>query len=263
MNVMSSAVDRALELLRVICEAPSPPRFSDIVATTGLPKSTANRLLGTLRKHGLIRTDDSGWSYVAGYGLLSLAKSTWDGLDIRSAASAELHQLLATVQETIHLAVVDGHEIIYVDKLESPETIRLFSAIGRRGPLYCTGIGKAILAFMDSARQEAIIGQLDFVRHAPRTITDAGTLRRALAEIRARGCAFDLGEHEEGIFCVAAPIFNFRAEPVAAISVTSTASRMGERRICEQLQPLVIDAARRASRALGFLDPAARAGSPG
>ena len=251
---MSSSIDRVFQVLAIVCEASAPLRFSDIVAQSGLPKSTVNRLLAALVANDMARVDASGRRYVAGYGLLQLAKRTWDELDIRAAASDELESLLADVQETLHLAVVEGHELVYVDKRESPQTIRLFSAVGKRGPLYCTGVGKAILAFMAPAERDPVVADIVFARHTPNTLADADALDAELAAVRARGCAFDMEEHEEGIRCVAAPIFNFRGQPVAGISVTSAASRMPRARMDEQLRPRTIDAARRISCALGWLE---------
>jgi len=253
-GAVMASIDKAMQVLEAVCEHDGPVRLTDLVSQLGLPKSTAHRLLGSLLEQGLVRYDTDGQRYSPGYRLLSLAQRTWDSLDIPRAARKHMPKLLEEAGETIHLAVVDGHEIIYVDKLESPKTIRLYSAVGKRGPIYCTGVGKAILAFLDQAQQEDIIRHTAFVPHTAHTIPDARALRQAIAEIRVRGCALDMEEHEEGIRCVAAPIFNFRGQVVAGISVTSVASRMTTTRL-QDLQPIVLETARRISRELGFVEP--------
>ncbi|WP_165856294.1 IclR family transcriptional regulator [Marinobacter sp. JSM 1782161] len=250
-----SSIDKAIQVLEAVCDSPEPVRFTDLVARLQLPKSTAHRLLATLVDQGMVRYDTGDQRYSPGYRLLSLAQRTWEGLEIPRAARESMQRLLHEAAETVHLAVVDGHEIIYIDKLESPKTIRLYSAVGKRGPMYCTGVGKAILAFLPPEQQDEVIAHTEFVRHTVHTIADETALRQALADIRAHGCAFDMEEHEEGIRCVAAPIFNFRGDVVAGISITSVASRMPTNRL-QDLQPLLLDVARTISRELGYLQPA-------
>ncbi|AWN15421.1 IclR family transcriptional regulator [Salinisphaera sp. LB1] len=255
---MTISVERACGLLRIICDADRPPRFSDVVRASGLPKATVNRLLATLGGQGLVRLDAEDRCYRPGFGLLSLAAGTWAGLDIRRAAAPEMAALLAELGETVHLAVLEGDEIIYLDKLESTQSIRLFSAVGKRAPVYCTGIGKAVLAERPEAEREAVIAGLEPIAYTPHTLTSPAALRTELATIRRRGCAYDMEEHEEGIRCVAAAIRNFRGEPVAGLSVTATASRLGRQRMAEEVQPRVRAAGARISAALGHLP-----GTPG
>ncbi|HET7314612.1 IclR family transcriptional regulator [Salinisphaera sp.] len=250
---MTISVERAFGLLRIVCEADRPPRFSDIVGISGLPKSTVNRLLATLGDQGLVRFDVEDKCYRPGFGLLSLAAGTWAGLDIRRAAADEMAAMLAELGETVHLAVLDGDEIIYLDKLESAQSIRLFSAVGKRGPVYCTGIGKAILAELDEAQREAIIAGLAPRPYTAHTLTSPETLRAELEAIHRRGCAYDMEEHEEGIRCVAVAIRNFRGEPIAGLSVTSTASRLAGTRMTDEIRPRILAAGRRISAALGHL----------
>ncbi|WP_148861393.1 IclR family transcriptional regulator [Marinobacter fonticola] len=247
-----SSIDKAIQVLEAVCDSAEPVRFTDLVTRLKLPKSTAHRLLTTLLEQGLVRYDRIEQRYSPGYRLLTLAQRTWAGMDIPRAAKDYMQRLLQQAGETVHLAVVDGNEIIYVDKLESPKTVRLYSAVGKRGPMYCTGVGKAILAYLSQERQDEVIAQTTFQRHTAHTLSDARALRQALADIRVRGCALDMEEHEEGIRCVAAPIFNFRGDVVASISVTSVASRMTNTRL-QDLQPVVLDIARSISRELGFL----------
>jgi DNA-binding IclR family transcriptional regulator len=205
---------------------------------------------------GLLRQDPDGQHYHAGFGLLALARRTWEGVDVRRAAEAEMQRLFEDVQETIHLAVLDGDEIIYIDKLESPQTVRLFSAVGKRGPAYCTGVGKTLLAFLDRAQRERIIAHTDFRAHTENTLVSGTALRQALEEIRVRGCGLDREEHEEGIRGIAAPVFDCRGRVVASLSITSTVGRLPTRRL-QDLQPRIIEAARRISRELGRVDDCA------
>ena len=246
-----SAIDKAIDVLAAVCDSPTPVRFSSLVSQLGLPKSTVHRLLTTLLDQQLVRFDPQTQGYSPGYRLLGFAYRTWSGSDIRQAAQGAMQALLAEAPETVHLAVLDGHEIIYVDKLDDPGGVRLYSAVGKRGPVYCTGVGKAILAFLPAARQDEIIRHTRFQAHTPRTLVDADALRAALTEIRARGWALDDGEHEEGIRCIAAPVFNFRGDVVASVSVTAIAPRLDDARV-QMLAPRVQAAARHISAGLGW-----------
>lgn len=258
---MAIAVERALDLLGIVCEAPAPLRFTDIVRRTGLPKSTVNRLLATLMARRMVAYDAEARVYRPGFGLLGLATQTWAGLDIRHAAATPMKALLETFGETVHLAALDDQAVIYLDKLESPASIRLFSAVGKRGPIYCTGIGKAILAALDDDTRERLLAGMVFAAHTPNTLTTRTALEAELATIARRGCAYDMEEHEEGIRCVAAVIRDFRGHPVAGLSVTATAKRLDRVRMTERIQPQVIAAAQQISAALGHI-PAARSTAP-
>jgi len=249
-----------MTVLSTIAESPEPLRFAAIARKLDMPKASLHRILTALMTERLVRLDPEQQTYHAGYRLLELAHRTWEETDIRKVAQPHLRQLRAQVQETVHLAVRDGSEIVYIDKLESSDGLRLYSAIGKRGPIYCTGVGKAILASLDDEEQRRIIDRLDLAPFTNNTITTAEKLRFAIKEIRNRGCAYDLEEHQEGTRCVAAPVVNFHGEVIASISVTGPATRMTSERM-RDLEGAVIDAARRISIDRGYTG--AETGAPG
>ena len=245
-----SSLSKALNMLNHVCTSPVPLRFAELVDLSELPKATAHRQLNTLLEHGLVRFDEHKQVYYPGYGLLALAHRTWANLDIRDIAAAPMRDLWSSTQETIHLAVLDGSDVIYIDKLESPKSLRLYSAVGKKGPVYCTGVGKAMLAFLPDDKQQAVINTQAFFRHTEHTLTSSEALKANLELIRATGIALDLEEHEIGIKCAAAPIFNSRNEAVAAISVTAPAFRTSDD-IYEEMKVQVKQAADTISKRLG------------
>lgn len=225
-----SSLSKALAVLKEVCCASSPLRFAELVERSELPKATAHRILTTLSEEGLVRFDEHAQAYFPGYGLLQLAHRAWASLDIRDIAADKMKQLWELTGETIHLAVLDRGEVIYIDKLESSKSLRLFSAVGKKGPAYCTGVGKALLAYLPEPQLSEAIALQSFQRHTPHTLCSEQALRTELEQIRHSGLSLDLQEHEEGIQCAASVIFNYRNEAIAALSITAPAFRVDEER---------------------------------
>lgn len=245
-----SSLSKALNMLNHVCTSPVPLRFAELVELSELPKATAHRQLNTLLEHGLVRFDEHKQAYYPGYGLLALAHRTWANLDVRDVAATPMRDLWSSTQETIHLAVLDGADVIYIDKLESPKSLRLYSAVGKKGPVYCTGVGKAMLAFLPEEKQQSIIAAQAFYRHTEHTLDTIEALKANLEHIRETGISLDLEEHEMGIKCAAAPIFNSRHEAIAAISVTAPAFRTNDD-VYEGMKVQVKQAADSISKRLG------------
>jgi DNA-binding IclR family transcriptional regulator len=153
-------------------------------------------------------------------------------------------------RETIHLSVYDEPHIVYIDKIESTLPIRMYSRVGARAESYCTGVGKALIAFLGDYEFEQFLQKVSFTQFTPNTITSAKELREELARIRAQGYALDLQEHEEGVRCAAAPIFGLDGRVAGSISIAAPAFRKTEDDILA-LAPAVMGAARQISENLG------------
>lgn len=246
----TGALEKGLTLLAQICDRATPPRYTDLLKETGIPKATLHRMLGALAAHRFVELNPRDHTYRIGVRGLQMARRAWEGMDIRSAAASELERLAGRTRETVHLAVLDETSVVYIDKVESSLTIRMFSAIGKRGPAHCTGVGKAILAFLDAEHRERLLRELPMKRYTETTFTDRTRFSRHLDEIRARGYAKDLEEHELGIRCVAAPIFDYRGQVLASISVTAPSIRLTTAQL-DELAPLVVQAARAITGNLG------------
>ncbi|MEL0623085.1 IclR family transcriptional regulator [Marinomonas arenicola] len=247
-----SSLDKALSLLQEVCTASTPLRFAEIVEKADLPKATVHRILLSLVEKGLIRFDENAQLYHPGYGLLELAHKAWSRIDVRDVAADQIKSLWQETGETIHLAVLDRGDVIYIDKLESQKSLRLFSAVGKKGPGYCTGVGKAMMAFLNESQLEEAIQEQSFIRQTPTTITTADELKEQLIKIRDTKIALDLEEHEEGIQCAASVIFNYLDEPIAALSITAPKFRVDEARFLH-FQHLVKDACLKVSTRMGAI----------
>lgn len=245
-----SSLDKALSLLQEVCMTPVPLRFAELVEKTDLPKATAHRTLTSLADKGLVRFDEESQLYYPGYGLLELAHQAWASMDVRDIAADQMKALWQDTGETIHLAVLDRGEVIYIDKLESQKSLRLFSAVGKKGPAYCTGVGKAMLAFLDEDSLAQAIQDQSFIQHTETTLKNETELRAALSQIRSSRVSLDLEEHEDGIQCAASVILNHNHEPIAAMSITAPKFRVDDARF-QHFQTLVKDACTKVSIRMG------------
>lgn len=247
-----SSLDKALSLLQEVCIAAIPLRFAELVDKTDLPKATAHRILMSLTEKGLVRFDEVTQLYHPGYGLLELAHQAWAKIDVRDIAADQIRHLWNETGETIHLAVLDRGDVIYIDKLESQKSLRLFSAVGKKGPAYCTGVGKAMLAFLSEEQLVAAIKEQSFTKHTDTTLINEEMLRNDLIKIRESKISLDLEEHEEGIQCAASVILNHRNEPIAALSITAPKFRVDDARF-QHFQKLVKEACMKVSTRMGAM----------
>lgn len=247
----STTLSKCLMVLDLLARAKRPLTYTDIRESTGLPKSTSYRLISILTNERLIHFDPESRAYRIGYRLLELAAQGLNGFDLRQIAAPGLRTLGKTTQESVLLAVRDGHEIVYIDRVESTRSLRFSTAVGNRAPLHCTGLGKAIMAFLGEEVRLELSRLIDFHPFTENTITTFDALERELALIRARGFAIDDMEHQPDIRCVAVPIFSRQGEVVAALSISAPSSR-ADRKHLESWAPLVRDAAAQISREMGW-----------
>jgi len=239
---------RGLEILDLIANARQGLTVCDLSETVDLHRSAVYRYLAPLADARYVETRSDG-RYHLGLRVLEIASLALERLDVRNTAHPLLVQLSEANDATVHLAQLDGTEVVYLDKVETHRSLPLVSRIGGRQPAYCTGVGKALLAFLPQERLEKVLDNLSFERFTPRTITDRRALLEELRVIRDRGCALDLEEHEAGICCAAAPILDIYGEPIASISLTVLA------RVMEQSMDTyirhIMDAAGAVSRTFG------------
>jgi IclR family transcriptional regulator, KDG regulon repressor len=253
------SIDRALDLLEVVCMAEGPVSLAEASARVKLYKPTAHRLLQSLGQHGLINQEPDTKAYRPGLKLFELSHEVLRHMELRTQALPELAELNRRTNETVHLAVLDEGDVIYIDKEESQHTIRMFSAIGKRGPAHCTGVGKVLLAYLPAEELQRVLAVKRLKRYTNRTITSVAGLKRELALVRERGYAIDDTEHEAEIRCAACPVRDHAGRVTAAISLTAPTLRMSRERI-EAMAPLVREYAERISRKMGHVRDVKRRG---
>ena len=251
-------IAKAIDLLRTVSQSEIGSTFTDLQVASGQPKATLHRLIQSMTDERLIRLDPDDRRYRLGYGLLEMAGLAWSRLDVRQAAREVLSELSRESGEGVDLAILDGIDVLYVDKIEGAHRRYNESAVGTRRPAYCTAAGKALLAYRD-ADQAAALDRMVFHRLTARTPGTRADLMVQLQQVRRNGFAVESEEQEMGTLSIAAPIFDQRNRPVASISVTAPTFRSDERRTIA-LAKMTLAAANQATlncggRPIGIVEP--------
>lgn len=221
----TGTLGKAITVLDIVASSDEPMRFTDILARCNQPRGTLHRQLSNLVEEGLLSANRDH-SYSLGLRLLKFAAKAWAGNQFRTIAEPHLRALHDRTGETVHLGVLRGTEVIYLDKVESRQAVRMYSQIGNASPVFCTGVGKAALAALPDDRLARVIGDIRFRRFTEHTLTTADRLLAEIEDIRRDGNAYDREEHEIGIRCVAAPVYSADRALVAGVSVTGPAYRV-------------------------------------
>jgi len=249
-------VGKALDVLDQVAGYGRPVRFAEVLADSPHPKATLYRLLQTLSSTGMLHYDEEAQTYTLGLRLVRLAHVAWRQSSLAPLARPFLDALSADVGETIHLAQLSEGQVLYVDKRNATRPIEMYSAAGKVGPGYCTGVGKAMIAHLPPGEQDAAIDRQSFHGYTPHTFTDGDSFRAELAAIREAGIAFDREEHEPGIICIAAPILTETGRVLGALSITSSLQRTSLDALSDLRPALTQTAARIAAAARDWQFPA-------
>ena len=255
-----ASLQRGLRMLQLMGQAGRGLPASEIAKLSGLPVSTVHRFLVNLEAGGFLNKDELS-NYHLGVACVSLGQAARGPLDVRRVSLAHLEQLNHSTRETVHLTVRHKLTAVYIEKLDSPEPLRIYSRIGASVPLYCTAVGKVMLAYLGNEEQERVINELELRRFTENTVGSIQELQTQLAKVRKDGFSCDLEEHEPHIRCIAAPIFDYAGAVNASLSVTGPAVRMSTTRLRE-IAPLVREAGLKISHDLGFSATATRPVAP-
>jgi DNA-binding IclR family transcriptional regulator len=247
---MVNTLLKAVKILEALSQK-SDQGISELARELGIPKSSTHAILETLDSEGLVERSQASGKYHLGVRLIEIGNRAQLELDICRIAAPFLNGLNQEFDETVHLTVLDRDEVLYVDCLESRKRLRTYSVIGIRAPLYCTSVGKAILAFLPEDEIRRIAREKGLARITDNTITSEERLLGEMALTRVRGWAIDDMEHEDHIRCAGAPVFNERGQAFAAISVSGPAERNTHERL-EAIVPTLVGAANEISRRLGY-----------
>ncbi|GAF63896.1 putative transcriptional regulator [Bacillus sp. TS-2] len=250
-NIVQS-VERALQLIEIVAKNHNGLSIKEISDHLDLPKSTVHRLLATLLQKKYIRQDARTKDYFAGYQILSLAGELSRSMDVRQVARPFIEKLSAVTNEVIHLCIRDHHEVVYIDKVESNQTITMHSRIGMRSMLHCTGVGKILLTTVDDLTITNLLQKAGMPSFTTNTIVTIPDFLQEMKKVRENHYALDDIEHEEGIRCIASGIYNHHGEVIAAISISGPDTRITEERIEQTLKSDIIRAAKEISNQFGY-----------
>ncbi|HYQ61187.1 MAG TPA: IclR family transcriptional regulator [Desulfatiglandales bacterium] len=248
-------LERASLILDILGQSPQGISIKDLSDRMDLPKGTTHRFVSSLSYFGYVRQDQNTKNYFLGFKLVELGNMLLGQLDLRKEAELFLRNLAQRTKETVHLVILDGNEIVYLDKLETePHTggLRMASRVGSRNPAHSCAVGKALMAYLPAEALARIVEEKGLPKRTGNTITDYNQLKEHMTLVRKQGYAVDDEENERGIRCVAAPIFNEAGKAVAAISVSGPAFRVTKKSVQEKLKKEVMETALRISQRLGF-----------
>jgi DNA-binding IclR family transcriptional regulator len=221
---ISQTLDRGLQVLEAVARAGDPLTVAEAAASVGLDRTVAHRLIATLATRGYLQRDGTG-GYRLGPTCLALASAI---TDLRTVARPFLEALRTATGETVHLVVLSGRQVVFVDGIESTRALRVASRAGRLLPAHATSVGKALLAALPPDRFDALYANAELVPVTARTITDTDALERQLTAIRERGYAVNNGESEDGVGSLGMVVRNPAGEPRAALSVAMPLDRWSE-----------------------------------
>ena len=245
---MDTTVLKALDVIEALARSERPRGITELAEQLQLTKSNVHRLLQTLASRGYLRRSGEDGRYELSLRLWELGSLVLAKLDLKHVAHAHLETLADLTRETVHLSVLDQRDVIYIDKIESPEPVRAYSSLGGRAPAYCVATGKALLAFASDDLIHSVGASL--IPYTSRTIRTETALRQALAQIRHDGFATNAGEWRESVCGLAAPIRDARGAVIAAVGISGPADRLKPKRL-KSLAPAVVATAGSISNDLG------------
>lgn len=249
---MVKSVSRTLDIITLVSSIKGGMGVTDISKQIDINKSSVYRILSTLVNYGYIEQDSETKRYKLGYKFLEVSSKLLESIDLRAEARPYLQKLENETNEVIHLVVSDQDEVVYIEKLEGNETLRMHSKVGKRAPMHCTSVGKAILAHWSSSVVLDILERKGMPMHTDKTITNKDALLQELIKVKQKGYALDLEENEYGITCIAVPILDHLGKVFAAISISGPTTRMTVERL-DQLQERMLEIGKQISVRLGYL----------
>ncbi len=244
------SIRRVMALIETMAGEGPECSLGDLAQRLNLHVSSVHRLLTTLMSLGYVEQNPQDSRYRLGLKMVELGAMVLGQIELRREAGPYLKTLSEKTGETANLIVLEQGEVVYIEKAESPASLRFFNRIGKRAPSHCTGGGKALLANLPPAQVQEIIAEKGMPRLTSQTIADEKVLWKELARIKEAGYALDNEECEEGVRCVASPVFNHMGVPVAALSISGPTFRFSPPRM-EEFVHLTREAAEGLSRRLG------------
>lgn len=245
---MNNTLLKGLSIVELLAHSEQAMNLTEIAQALNLAKSNVHRLLQGLSAANYIHRDDSSGRYTASIKLWELGSAVLSKLDLRMHAEQVMERLLVETRETVHLSVLDGEEVVYVHKLDSPNPVRAYTQIGGRTLAHCVATGKAILAFKSSYALERLA--LHLRPRTPATITDPKRFLQEMARIRVQGYAVNKGEWNENVCGIASPITDISGQVVAGLGLSGPKERFKPAKL-KAYAPLIVEAAAQVSRRLG------------
>lgn len=245
------SIDRAVAILDCFSEEKKELRLSEISERLGLNKSTVHGIISTLKYHGFISQDEETQKYKLGIRFVQFGDLVINSMNIRNAAVPVIDAVCEKIEETVHVAMLDGLDVVWIEKRECTKSIKTSTKIGARLPAYTTADGKIIICYQNKDKIKNYLPKR-IPQYTNNTITNKGEFIKKLEEMKKNGYAIDNEEYVEGLKCVAAPIFDHDGKVRFSLSTTGPAFRMNEERI-KELIVIIKEAANEISQRIGYM----------
>ena len=249
-NVKS--LEKALDIIEIVSNEQQDASLSEIARQTGLPKSTVHRLIATLTGRGYLEKTEAG-SYKIGLKLFEAVSCYINNLELQTEARPYIAELTSHLGLTSYLGILDGAEVVYIEKLDAVSSMKMYYQIGSRIHAYCSSLGKCLLANYSKAQLDVILEDCSFIKFTPNTIASREELDAEIAKVRKQGWAMDNEEFEKGHRCIGAPIFDYKGDIIAAVSASGDKRVLTDDRI-EEVAEAVMKAASRISHRMGYVE---------
>ena len=244
-------IDRAFDILELLSLEKDGLGVTEIGKRVSLHKSTVHRILTTMAERGYIEKVSSTNAYRLGLRLVEISSIYLNSIELKTEARPYLWELTSRLNQPTHLAILDGAEAVYIDKVDVVNSIRLYSQIGRRISVHCSALGKSLLTGLPDLEIEERLSKCDFMKYTDNTIRDKDELLKQVKKARLTGWSWDDAEHEEGIRCLASPIYDYRGKVIAAVSVAGPAAVITKEQD-EEMARFVVDTAYKISKRMGY-----------
>lgn len=243
-------IDRTFDILELLATEEEGLGITEIARRLDLNKTTVHRIVNGILKRGYVEKTEQGL-YRMGLKCVAIASVRLGNLELSTEARPFLSHLTNTLRQSSHLAILDGTDAVYIDKVEVTKNIRLYSEIGKRIPVYCSALGKALLLDKSPAQVEAILARCDYKNYTKNTLTTMESVMAEIEEGRRTGWTIDDEEHDRGIRCFAAPIYDYTGRIIAAISSSASTFFYTEARQ-QEITSLVKETAAQISTRMGY-----------
>jgi len=244
-------IDRTFDIIELLSAAPNGMGVTEIGKKLGLHKSTVYRLINALVRRGYLEKEQNTGLYRIGLKFVEISGLYLQQIELKTEAVPFMRQLSEQTGQVTHLAILDETEVVYIEKIDVMQSLRMYSQIGKRIPVHCSALGKVLLSAQNNVSLENTLKKIKFTRFTENTITDAAEFRKEIEKARQKGWAADNEEHEKGIRCIAAPIRDFTGKVIAALSITGSRNIITPEKD-DYYGKLVMEAADNISKRLGF-----------
>ena len=245
------SLDRAFNIIELLSNEQNGMTITDISKELDLHKSTVHRLLNSLKQKGYIQKKNDSTMYKIGFGFIDLCSNYLNNLELKTEAEPFLRKLSVFINQTVFLAIMQDQMTVYIDKVEKFHSLRRYSIIGQRVPLYCTALGKALLTGISDDEIKKIYENKTFISKTPNTIMNVNKLIEEISISRVKGWTFDNEEYELGVCCLSSPIYDYRNQVIAAVSAswyTNSADKMDINKNSEYVMSTALEI----SRSMGY-----------